>query len=262
MGRPLLDQCEIFDHNTFFDRFEEDLSSSLRQIRIQSAFVSINRLEKLAMLFSTKLQAGVQICLFVQEPQDWTRRKGKFLDAVTVARLKQFETAVEMLQQLGAHVNIRKKIHAKVAVIDELILWDGSLNILSFGGHTEERMTRWSDREKATAAVELHRLSDCIQCTRPAGSDQQNLSEELDITAASIGVLVKRRRKQLGLSQSELARRIAITRSALYSIEAGRSNPNTALFIKISQALGKTVCWLPAHMLPSIARVIHLNQEI
>ena len=47
-----------------------------------------------------------------------------------------------MLSNIGAVVDFRANIHQKVCLIDNRIVWWGSLNALSHGGHADEMMTR------------------------------------------------------------------------------------------------------------------------
>lgn len=52
------------------------------------------------------------------------------------------------------------------------------------------------------------------------------------------GQAIRRKRKELGLSQSVLAKRVGISTNALCSIETGRSTPSPATYDKIFNALG------------------------
>lgn len=52
-----------------------------------------------------------------------------------------------------------------------------------------------------------------------------------------IGLLIKNRRKQLGLTQEKLAKRLAISRASLASIETGRQNVLVHQLYRFSTAL-------------------------
>ena len=54
---------------------------------------------------------------------------------------------------------------------------------------------------------------------------------------ASIGKLVLLRRKQLGLTQVELAEKISVTRASIANIETGRQRPTLDTFYSIAEAL-------------------------
>ena len=49
---------------------------------------------------------------------------------------------------------------------------------------------------------------------------------------------IKERRKQLGMSQGELAEKCGITQSAMCDIEKGRNNPKFTTLMKIADVLG------------------------
>ena len=58
--------------------------------------------------------------------------------------------AVSLLDKMGVEVVQQPEIHQKVAIMDDNVCWEGSLNILSHTGNTLEHMRRLIGR--ATAA--------------------------------------------------------------------------------------------------------------
>ena len=57
--------------------------------------------------------------------------------------------------------------------------------------------------------------------------------------AGSLATLVRRQREQLHLSQSELAKQVGVSRSAISELEAGRiMQPRAAMFARLAKALG------------------------
>lgn len=52
---------------------------------------------------------------------------------------------------------------------------------------------------------------------------------------------IKTRRKELGLSQEELAKRCGVTRQTINAIENNKYDPTLALAFKLAQELGTTV---------------------
>ena len=65
---------------------------------------------------------------------------------------------------------------------------------------------------------------------------------ELDIIR--IGERIKARRKELGLSQTEIYERCDITSGALSKIENGKTKPSIVAFYKLSQVLECDMNWL------------------
>ena len=52
---------------------------------------------------------------------------------------------------------------------------------------------------------------------------------------------IRERRKELGLSQKELAQKCGVSRQTINAIEKGDYNPTINLCLKICHALGKTL---------------------
>jgi putative transcriptional regulator len=58
---------------------------------------------------------------------------------------------------------------------------------------------------------------------------------------AKIESSVRERRKSMGLSQEELARRVGVSRQTIVNIEKGLSEPKVLLAIAIAAVLGVTL---------------------
>ena len=52
---------------------------------------------------------------------------------------------------------------------------------------------------------------------------------------------IRERRKELGLSQEELAKRCSVTRQTVNAIENNKYDPTLALAFRLAQVLGTTV---------------------
>src|SRR6266850_6340254 len=81
------------------------------------------------------------------------------------------------------------------------------------------------------------RLSYCRpQATPPLGSRRM---VDRGTDAASLGQLVREQRARLRLTQSELAARVGVSRSAISELEAGRiEQPRASVFARLASALG------------------------
>ena len=55
---------------------------------------------------------------------------------------------------------------------------------------------------------------------------------------------IKARREILGLSQSELARRLEVMRQTLYAWETGKGTPNVAMSLKLAKILNTSISFL------------------
>src|ERR1700761_5403106 len=138
-------EVEVYFEDTFYPKFSADLENARALVLIQSPFIGERRLDKIELLLQSCTRRKVRVCAFVQEPR-------------LEADQHRFEAGVRRLTSLGVHVTTKHLIHEKLAVIDESILWDGSLNILS-QDKSSERMTRWRDRDTVFRAVAKHGLN-------------------------------------------------------------------------------------------------------
>ena len=68
--------------------------------------------------------------------------------------IKQAYEAVIVLQEQGVHVLYTAKLHRKIAIIDRKVVWEGSLNILSFSDSCE-MMRRTADEATAKTTAKF-----------------------------------------------------------------------------------------------------------
>ena len=78
-------------------------------------------------------------------------------------------------------------------------------------------------------------LDICCETVYEDGVDVTNEYDDIDIVV--FGYKVKRRRLELDLSQSELAKRIGIDQSDLSKVEKGLANPTYKMMKRIAKAL-------------------------
>ncbi|MEL6427933.1 MAG: AAA domain-containing protein [Planctomycetota bacterium] len=121
----------IHDEQSFEGPFRRDLANVRTSIVIYSAFFTPKRVASYADLFREKLAQGVSIRCVTRPPS----RNGSMDADEGAATLKH-------LMELGVSVDARHNVHEKVAVVDQETVWVGSLNLLSFGGRSQEMMVR------------------------------------------------------------------------------------------------------------------------
>lgn len=127
----------IFDHRSFYTPFSEDLSNATNHILLLSPFMRKARVTQILKLLVPALQKGIKVTVLTRPPQDY-----KFEQQEEIASL------IEKLQVANITVEARSKIHQKYAVIDQEIVWYGSINFLSFGV-SEESVMRFESTDIA-----------------------------------------------------------------------------------------------------------------
>ena len=122
----------------FIEEFRSDVRNARKSVAIFSAFITERRVDSFKKIFQQKINEGVVIRCVVRPPG----RNGSMSEKSTY-------NAIEALQNIGCIVDLRNSIHEKAIVIDDSIIWFGSLNPLSVGGGTDELMFRLQGEESA-----------------------------------------------------------------------------------------------------------------
>lgn len=115
-----MNSSTLFDNNTFYKAFERDLRRARQSVIIESPFITRRRMEHLLPLLTRLRHKGVRIVVNTRNPEEHNEEYAI-----------QAEDAVAVMQDIGVKVLYTVKHHRKLAIIDEEILWEGSLNILS-----------------------------------------------------------------------------------------------------------------------------------
>jgi phosphatidylserine/phosphatidylglycerophosphate/cardiolipin synthase-like enzyme len=124
--RVAMNNSALFDNNTFYKAFERDLRHARQSVIIESPFITRRRMENLLPLLTGLRHKGVRIVVNTRNPEEHNEEYAI-----------QAEDAVAAMQDIGIKVLYTVKHHRKLAIVDEEILWEGSLNILSQGDSCE-----------------------------------------------------------------------------------------------------------------------------
>ena len=124
--RLMMNNSSLFDNNTFYKAFERDLKHAKQSVIIESPFITRRRMEHLLPILKKLRRKGVRIVVNTRSPEEHNEEYAI-----------QAENAVASMQDIGIKVLYTVKHHRKLAIIDEEILWEGSLNILSQGDSCE-----------------------------------------------------------------------------------------------------------------------------
>lgn len=112
---------QLFDEDTFYPRFLTDIKQAKKQVIIESPFISSRRMSYLTSIFQKLVDRKIKVYVFTRDPQDQKN-----------SMRMQAEIAIRQLESMGVQVIISTdNSHRKIAIIDQNILWEGSLNILS-----------------------------------------------------------------------------------------------------------------------------------
>jgi phosphatidylserine/phosphatidylglycerophosphate/cardiolipin synthase-like enzyme len=148
--RHILPRSSLYDQNTFYDKFMRDMSHAKKQLIIESPFITSRRVRTLLPIFEKLRRRGVQIVINTRDPQEH--------DGIYQAQAAE---AVALFQTLDITVLYTGGHHRKLAIIDKEIIWEGSLNILSFHDSCEI-MRRINSSKEATSLIAFIKLENFI----------------------------------------------------------------------------------------------------
>lgn len=117
----MFDSTALYDQNTFYTAFERDLLSARQEAIIESPFITEKRMNVLLPIFIKMRRRNVSIIVNTRDPEE---HDGDYY--------RQALNAVAAMQDLGITVLYTTGHHRKLAIIDRRVVYEGSLNILSF----------------------------------------------------------------------------------------------------------------------------------
>lgn len=238
---------ETFTEVPFWSAFRADLRKAEGHVIIQSPFVSNRRLKYLANDLIELRRRGVTVCVFIQQPRKWGAPPDQ-LTGPELCEITELKANLELLKSWNVHVNLKEKIHSKFAIIDQRILWEGSLNILSHTGNSEH-MRRWDNRDEVERVIEQHLLLHCADCKQIIGLFCPGYP---NTTTEALGAQIKRHRLKASMSLRELEAQSGISRRAIGQVERGNGSTHTT--VEILNNLEMHLCLVQNHLVPSIAQ--------
>ena len=119
----------IFDKHNFLPVFSQDIAAAKKEIVIVSPFARKRRTIQMIQYLKTAVDNRVRVIAVTRPINDF---KPKDQDGL--------ESALELLKNNGIKVAFKSNIHQKFAVIDQKIVWYGSINLLSYGNAQESIM--------------------------------------------------------------------------------------------------------------------------
>lgn len=110
----------LFDQDTFYQAFLEDMHKCRSELIIESPFITTKRVATLFPTIEKLRKRNVRVIINTRDPNEH--------DAIYQS---QAEEAIAKLQAIDVTVLYTTNHHRKVIVLDRTILWEGSLNVLS-----------------------------------------------------------------------------------------------------------------------------------
>lgn len=137
----------LFNQDDFYKAFTNDLLKTKREVIIESPFMSFKRLNSLLPILRQLVQRKVRIIINTKPPEEQDPSYSW-----------QAEECIAALLELGIEVLVTGGHHRKLAIIDQQILYEGSLNILSQNDSCEI-MRRIHSRQLAAQMIHFTGIS-------------------------------------------------------------------------------------------------------
>ncbi|MCI0614792.1 AAA domain-containing protein [bacterium] len=174
---------ELYTERNFWGQFFQDIKTIKGRFILLSPFISLRRSSILMNNFKAMAGRGIEIRIYTRPKNQQTGQMAE-----------QAEIVIEQLRSIGAKVFERRSMHQKVAILDNAIAWEGSLNILSHRD-TQEHMRRF---EGPSAIEEIIRNLELDE-DMPVGNQTEEKCPEPDCNGFLV-IRTKYGRKFFGCS--------------------------------------------------------------
>lgn len=119
----------IFDKNSFLPVYSNDIINAAKEVLIVSPFVTKRRVSQVLEYLSTSISKQVKTTIITRPPEDFKEKDIPALRAI-----------IDVLKSASINLLYKSNIHQKFAVIDQRVVWYGSINLLSYGNAEESIM--------------------------------------------------------------------------------------------------------------------------
>lgn len=143
---------KLYDETTFYQAFLRDLRHCKKEVIIESPYMTTNRVASLAPILRKLTKNGVKVSVNTRFPGHHDQ----------LLRIQAWIVTKE-LKGMGVRVHFFNDYHhRKIAVLDNRILYEGSLNILS-QNHSREIMRRVESEQLVKQMIQFLRLKKWYQ---------------------------------------------------------------------------------------------------
>jgi phosphatidylserine/phosphatidylglycerophosphate/cardiolipin synthase-like enzyme len=116
----------IFDKDNFLHVFNQDIVAAKKEIPIVSPFVRKRRTHQMIQYLKISTGKNIRVIVVTRPKEDFTLK-----DRAALQR------TLDLLTKNGINIVFKSNIHQKFAIMDQKIVWYGSINLLSYGSAQE-----------------------------------------------------------------------------------------------------------------------------
>lgn len=119
-------ETSLYTEQTFYEAFSKDIKRATGRVIIESPYITTRRAGEFVNLLR-KAKNGLRVKVYTRNPYHH--------DGILI---EEAWKGIRLLNDAGVQVVVCDDMrHRKIAVIDDHILWEGSLNMLSQNGSRE-----------------------------------------------------------------------------------------------------------------------------
>ena len=119
----------IFNKDNFLPVFNQDIITARKEILIVSPFSRQRRTHQMIQQLKTAIGKNIHITIVTRPKEDFPKKDHSVL-----------QKALNLLIRRGINIIYKSNIHQKFAIMDQKIVWYGSINLLSYGSAQESIM--------------------------------------------------------------------------------------------------------------------------
>jgi len=119
----------IFNKDNFLPVFNQDIIAAKKEILVVSPFVRKRRTDQMTKHLKISIGKKIRVIVVTRPKEDF-----KPQDQASLQR------TVDLLTNNGISVVFKSNIHQKFAIMDQKVVWYGSINLLSYGSAQESIM--------------------------------------------------------------------------------------------------------------------------
>lgn len=119
----------IFDKNNFLPVFNHDIATAKKEILIVSPFVRKRRATQMIQYLKTAIGNHIRVIVVTRPIEDFRSEDRDSL-----------QSTLDLFKSNDISVVFKSNIHQKFAIMDQKIMWYGSINLLSYGNAQESIM--------------------------------------------------------------------------------------------------------------------------
>ena len=133
----------IFGADTYEEVYERDLREANKEIIISSPGINRAKVNAFLSLIKQRQEDGVKITVMTLNPEGYPEEK-----------IEDTKVLIEILENCGINVRLRDHMHEHFAIIDDEIVWYGSMNLLS-RAKVEDNLIRVKSTDVAQELLEM-----------------------------------------------------------------------------------------------------------